>query len=184
MDLSTLCLHLLLVLLDFSNAYENLALHKSAWQMHSHLWGAELAVDGQFSNLSHFGNQCTISGNEKSTAEWRVDLGTILSVHHVFIQYRTENLPWDQNNDFTGRFLGFSIYISNTTSKEDGTLCFKDKIYIRSTIPNPVNITCIQHGRYVIFYNNRTHVPFPSGYSTYAYNELCELEVYGIDTVL
>ncbi|XP_078320850.1 uncharacterized protein LOC111113001 isoform X2 [Crassostrea virginica] len=162
-----------------SDAYENVALNKTAWQMYPHLWGAELAVDGRYSNLHHTGNQCTISGNNRTTATWRVDLGKVLSVHHIFIQYRTENMTWDGNNGYAGRFLGFSVYISNTTSKEDGILCFKDTSYNRYTIPNPTNITCIQHGQYVIFYNNRTHPPYPEGYSTYAYNDICEVEVYG-----
>ena len=43
--------------------------------------------------------------------------------------------------------LGFSVYISNTTDKESGVLCFRDTTYTKSTIPNPVNIACPYHGR-------------------------------------
>ena len=85
----------------------------------------------------------------------------------------------DEHNELTGHFLGFSVYISNTTNKEDGTVCFKDKNYTRATIPNPVLLSCPINGRYVVFYNNRTHKPYPNGYSKYTGNYLCEVEVVG-----
>ena len=85
----------------------------------------------------------------------------------------------DENNPYTERFLGYSVYISNTTKKEDGVLCFRDTIYTRATIPNPTNITCQHHGRYVIYHNDRTNPPYPEGYHTNAFTELCELEVHG-----
>nr|XP_022305073.1 neurogenic locus protein delta-like [Crassostrea virginica]XP_022305074.1 neurogenic locus protein delta-like [Crassostrea virginica] len=165
-------------------AYENLALNKTAWQRYPHepRWGAFRAVDGLYTRLDAMGNQCTISGNSQSTAEWRVDLGGVFSIHHIFIQYRTDGFHWNASNGHTGRFLGYSVFISNTTNKQDGVLCFRDTNYTPATIPNPVNITCPYYGRYVIYYNNRTHWPYPEGYSNYAYNELCELEVLGCPT--
>lgn len=83
-------------------------------------------------------------------------------------------------NGFTARFLGFSIYISNTTNKLEGTLCYKDDDFTRSTIPAIFKTTCFVHGQYVIYYNERLPgTIYPTGYSMYALYDLCEVEVYG-----
>lgn len=69
---------------------ENLALHKPAWQSNTYrpYTGAECAVDGLYTDLSVHGGQCAVSDDGK-TAKWRVDLGGLKNIHHVFIEHAT-----------------------------------------------------------------------------------------------
>ena len=40
------------------------------------------------------GGQCAVSNRRKSAAEWRVYLGGVKNIHHVFIQQVMNNLVW------------------------------------------------------------------------------------------
>ncbi|XP_062583943.1 uncharacterized protein LOC134245691 [Saccostrea cucullata] len=155
-----------------------MALHRPAWQENaflSHSWGADKAVDGLYSNREYTGNQCTISADKKETATWRVDLQGVVSISYINILYRTDNV----SGAYIGRFAGFFLYVSNTTFKEEGYLCFHEIQKVNSTPTEDHRINCTVNGRYVIFYNERRpDVAYPAYYSQYAFNELCEVEVY------
>lgn len=77
-----------------------------------------------------------------------------------------------------GRFAGFSLYVSYTGSIQGSTLCYKNgpKIPLLN-----FTTTCAEHGRYVIFYNERLNgVSYPNGYEVEnVYTELCEVVVRG-----
>nr|XP_022289968.1 uncharacterized protein LOC111101677 isoform X2 [Crassostrea virginica] len=160
-------------------SFENVALNKSAWQQDTVFnYAAKRGVDGRKSSLSRFGDEC-VTSEYNATSEWRVDLEHVLSIHHISILFATDDKDWNKDNELTKYFLGFSAYISNTTEREDGILCFRDTTYTRATIPNPINIPCPHYGRFVTYYNNRTHIPYPEGYSDTTASFLCEVEVYG-----
>lgn len=82
-------------------------------------------------------------------------------------------------NGYVGKFLGFSLYISNTTDRNDGVVCYRDDYFTKYTMPSVLTVNCTHHGRYLIYYNNRTSTSIPADYSKYAFNELCEFEVFG-----
>ncbi|XP_078329149.1 uncharacterized protein LOC111112852 [Crassostrea virginica] len=170
----------------FLSAFENIALQKPTYQKHQYLRLADSltrasnAVDGLKTNLSVLGAQCVISENNQPSALLWVNLTSILSIHHINIYFRTENNPWNPSYNFTQRALGFSLYVSNTTNRSEGTLCFKDTSFTQNTIPAVFNTTCPVRGQYVIYYNERLPgVKYPEDYSKYAFNDICELEVYG-----
>ncbi|XP_056017450.1 scavenger receptor class F member 2-like [Ostrea edulis] len=77
-----------------------------------------------------------------------------------------------------GRIAGFSLYVSNTTIKEDGYLCYNNGQELPAL---NFSTTCVKHGRYVIFYNERLDgTRYPTGYQTsHVYTELCEVAVTG-----
>uniref|UniRef100_K1Q746 Short-chain collagen C4-like n=1 Tax=Magallana gigas TaxID=29159 RepID=K1Q746_MAGGI len=80
----------------------------------------------------------------------------------------------------TKYYLGFSVYVSNTADKLQGTLCYKDSNFTLDTIPAVFTTTCPVHGQYVIYYNERLPgVTYPDEYSDYVTSNLCEVEVYG-----
>uniref|UniRef100_A0A8W8NZW4 Fucolectin tachylectin-4 pentraxin-1 domain-containing protein n=1 Tax=Magallana gigas TaxID=29159 RepID=A0A8W8NZW4_MAGGI len=168
-------------------AYVNIALYKPADHQYQYQPGddkydvsnASNAVDGRKSDLSGGGGQCAASYREQ-TATWWVNLTTIQSIHNIAIYFRTENsLPYFYAW-ISPSLLGFSVYVSNTTDRLQGTLCYKDDNFTLDTIPDVFTTTCPVHGQYVIYYNERRPgVFYPRGYSTRVGISLCEVEVYG-----
>lgn len=77
-----------------------------------------------------------------------------------------------------GRFAGFSLYVSNTGNISGSTLCYMDGPQFP---PLNFSTVCIEHGRYVIFYNERLDgVIYPYGYELQnVFTEICEVIIQG-----
>ncbi|XP_056019836.1 protein draper-like [Ostrea edulis] len=107
---------------------------------------------------------------------WHVDLEEVLSIFSIRIQFKDYGEQYVRRQ--RGRVAGFSLYVSNTTIKEDGYLCYKNGQELPTL---DFSTPCVKHGRYVIFYNERLDgTTYPTGYETVGvYTELCEVTVTG-----
>lgn len=77
----------------------NVAFNKPAYMQYQYKPGdnrydASNAVDGQKSNLSFSGGQCSSSVSGKQTATWWVNLTSIHSIHHIRIYFLKSNDAW------------------------------------------------------------------------------------------
>lgn len=82
-----------------------------------------------------------------------------------------------------GRFAGFPLFVSNTdvstiSDIKSSTLCYRDGHQLP---PLNFTTTCTEHGRYVIFYNERLNgVIYPAEYEVNnVFIELCEVIIQG-----
>ncbi|XP_052694204.1 uncharacterized protein LOC128172448 [Crassostrea angulata] len=182
-DMLSICL--LIEVFAISRAYVNVALNKPTYQQYplrpgDDRYDASNAVDGYKSDLSFGGGQCSVSKYSKKTATWWVNLSSIHSIHQITFYFRTNNDEYVVWRLLSGYILGFSVYVSNTTDKSQGTLCFKDNNFTINTIPSVFTTNCSVHGQYVIYYNERLPgVVYPDGYASSVDSGLCEVEVYG-----
>lgn len=78
-----------------------------------------------------------------------------------------------------GRFAGFSLFVSNTTDRQNESLCYKNGQELPFL---DFNTTCTTYGRYVIFYNERlAETTYPGEYQiSSVFTELCEVTVKGM----
>ncbi|XP_056019839.1 multiple epidermal growth factor-like domains protein 10 [Ostrea edulis] len=139
-----------------------------------HLFQSSNAVDADINTCTRT-KEIGFTSPDKWTW-WYVDLENILSIYSIRIQFKDYGERYVMRQ--TGRFAGFSLYISNTTIKEDGYLCYKNGPELPTL---DFSTTCVKHGRYVIFYNERLDgTTYPTGYQiTTVYTELCEVTVTG-----
>ncbi|XP_061185159.1 multiple epidermal growth factor-like domains protein 10 [Saccostrea echinata] len=139
--------------------------------------GADKAVDGDRNTCMK--DTAIGKRSPEKSVWWTVDLGGNHSIYSISIDFKDYGV---YENRQRSRFAGFSIYISNTPSREGSSLCYKN------TLPLPplvFNTTCIGYGRYVIYYNERLDgVTYPEEYEILAaITELCEVKVQGCSKV-
>lgn len=72
------------------------------------------------------------------------------------------------------------MYVSSTSDWKSGTLCYQHAI---DEPLNTVNIKCVSSGRYVTIYNSRNQTD-TSSLSTFAYINICEINVKGTSLLL
>ena len=85
-----------------------------------------------------------------------------------------------ETSQFPSTFLGFSLYVSNTTRIKDRVLYYQDDQYTTLSIPPELTFTKPVQARYVTYYNSRKGgLSTKPGYSATASLGLCEVQVFG-----
>ncbi|XP_052693424.1 cell death abnormality protein 1-like [Crassostrea angulata] len=163
--------------LSLALSYDDLSFNTHATQSHTYsdwnLFYASSAVDR---NTSTCMRPREIGRNsQEKTVWWKVDLGGVYNIYSINILFKNYDGFEDRQR---GRVAGFSLYVSTTGNIHGSFLCYKDGPQLP---PLNFTTTCTEHGRYVIFYNERFDgVSYPEGYAIInVFNELCEVVIQG-----
>ncbi|XP_069127003.1 uncharacterized protein [Argopecten irradians] len=134
------------------------------------------AVDG-CRNQKFAGGCCshTLVRNHIKQAWWQIDLGGQVVIERIEIIYRDDGDGSQQK----GRFGGFQVFVSNTSTRTSGDRCYEDPTSVQGSMDlTPTISSCTGSTQYLTIYVDR-RTRTQAWYSTTAILELCEVEVYG-----
>lgn len=61
----------------------------------------------------------------------------------------------EESKAYIGRVAGYYVYVSNTTSENDGYVCYHDESTEQSMLAEDLHFNCSVRRRYVIYQNER-----------------------------
>ncbi|XP_062593163.1 receptor-type tyrosine-protein phosphatase alpha-like [Saccostrea cucullata] len=119
-------------------------------------------------------------------AWWYVDLEEIKSIHDIQVFFNGTDTANEHRQ--RERMYGYQLYASNTTDLRNLDMMHHCYNHSGPALPDLTsNHVCTTFGRYVIFYNERIPgVTYPNsngGNQHFTYVQLCEIIVYGCDTL-
>ncbi|ESO87589.1 hypothetical protein LOTGIDRAFT_166470 [Lottia gigantea] len=109
--------------------------------------------------------------------EYRLDVDIYLDVNLMSLYY-IKDVSIYYMKGAVASLRGFSVFIGNTSTFDEGELCYQHK---DEPLQDITTISCNKTGQYLKMKNSRANPPYPGDYSDETDLQICEIQAFGCE---